>query len=192
MKLNQTLYYEGMILLSKYQTQQSKVIIELLKQRIEQNYADFKAEILSLDEENIFDNARIIAVVTDTYEQLLVGGFSTLTDDEAIFMLQFHNPLELVADFLSKRVIEEDVDDALEEVINTEGLEDCYLTTSFVDELRERYGMDANIKIALLEETISAGLHYVRLMQMADNATGNITMNFDTFFDFEDDKEGCF
>ena len=178
--------------MNKYQTQQSRVILELLLERIEQNFTDFKAEILLLDEEDIFDNARRIADVTDTYEQLIDSGFRTLVDDEAIFLLQFHNPLEMVTDFLSERVIEEDVDDALGEVINADGLEDCYLTTSYVDELREKYGMDVNIKVALLEETVSAGLRYMSLMQMADNATARIDFSFDSFFDFEDDEEGCF
>lgn len=178
--------------MNKYHTQQSSAVLELLTKRIEQNYADFKAWMLLLDEEDIFGNARRIADVTDTYEQLIESGFCTLTDGEAIFLLQFHNPLEIVADFLSKRVIEEDVDDALGEAINAEGLERRYLTVSFANELREKYGMDANIKIALLEETISAGLRYMRLMQMADNATETIRFSIDSFFDFEDDGEGCF
>ena len=178
--------------MNKHETQQSRVILELLSQRIEQNFADFKAEMLLLDEEDIFENARRIADVTNTYEELISSGFRTLVDDEALFLLQFHNPLEMVADFLSERVIEEDVDDALYEVINADGLEDCYLTTTLANELREKYGTDTNLKVALLEETISAGLRYINLMQMADNATDKIQFSFDSIFDFEDDEEGCF
>ena len=178
--------------MNKYDTQQSRAICKLLIERIEQNFADFMDEVLLLDKEEIFESAHRIADVTDTYVQLIEGGFRTMTDSEAMFLLKFHNPLEMIADFLSDRAIEEDVDDAIADVINAVGLEDSYLTYKFADELREKYGTDENIKIALLEEVISAGLRYMRLMQMADNATANIPCCYDSFFDFEDDEEGCF
>ena len=41
-----------------------------LKQRVAGNYANFKAEMLSLCEEEIYDNARRIAIVKDVYEQI--------------------------------------------------------------------------------------------------------------------------
>ena len=193
-----------MITLNKSVTIKNPDPLALLKKRVAQNYADFKADMLMQDEEEIFDRAHRIAAVKDTYEQLTREDFYSLTEDEASFLLTFHNPLELVTDFLDGRVVEDDVDDALEEALNAEGLEDFYLTESYAKELMDKYGDAANIKNALLMETIEAGKRYLRLMKLtdtscADDFHGGVVLPYeplgfdvDGFFIYEDDGEGCF
>jgi len=169
------------------------------QRRIKQNFADFKTDMLMRGEEEIFENAGRIAVVTETYEQLTRDDICPLTDSDAIFLLRFYNPLELIADFVNPPVIEEDVEDALEETINAKGLEDIYLTVDYAEELFEKYGDETHIKIAMLEEALEAGLRYMKIMNIAQKATADIKTIFDEdifdedgFFIYRDDKEGCF
>ena len=192
--------------MNKNVTMKNPAPLALLKRRVAQNYADFMAEMLMLDEEEIFDRAHRIAAVKDTYQQLTRDDYCSLTEDEARFLLTFHNPLELVADFLSERIVEEDVDDAIEEAINAEGLEEHYLTASYAEELMGKYGDATNIKIALLTETIEAGKQYLRLMKLTDTSCADdlcdysgvvlpfkpLGFDVDGFFIYEDDGEGCF
>ena len=166
--------------------------IALLKNRVEQNFADFKAEMLMSSEENIFENAHRIAAVTDTFEQLADSNLY-LHDEDVAFLLKFYNPLELVADFINERAVEEDVDDAIEEVINTEGLEERYLTIDFAEELLKKHGKDVCPKTALLLETIEVGERYMQLMKLSELFNVDDFDQCDFFiFTGDDDKEGCF
>jgi len=180
-------------------TMKNYTLHAFFQRRVKQNFADFKADMLMRGEEEIFENARRIAVVTDTYEQLTREDICPLTDSDAIFLLRFYSPLEMIADFVNPPVIEEDVEDAVEEAINADGLEDCYLTVDYAEELFEKYGDDTHIKIAMLEEALEAGIRYERLMTIAMKATADIKTIFDEdifdedgFFIYRDDKEGCF
>ena len=84
-------------------TKKNPTSLAILKERVEQNYADFKAEVLSLmDEEEIYDMAHRIAAVKDTYEQLTSDN-DYLDEDDVAFLLKFYNPLEMVADYLQER-----------------------------------------------------------------------------------------
>ena len=197
-----------MILLFKTHTKKDLNPLETLKKRVGQNYADFKAEVLCLmDEEEIYDMAHRIAAVQDTYEQL-TGDMGYLDEDDAVFLVKFHNPLEMVADYLQERQAgyPVEIDEALMELYNADDLEENYLTVDFADELIKKYGDDVRIKVALLMETIEAGERYVSLLKLANNndsdgvcdyselATPFKPFDFDEdgFFIYEDDKEGCF
>jgi len=139
---------------------------ELLKERIEQNYADFKTETLELDEESIYDMAGRVAAVKDAYEQLAT--YEYLDEDEAGYLLKFYNPLEMTADFLEAvrggQLVE--VDDALFEVFEQEDNEENYITIEFAEELRQEYGDDISIKNALLLETVKASKEFLRLWKL--------------------------
>lgn len=182
--------------------------LALLKQRVEQNYADFKAETLSLlDEEEIYDMAHRIAAVKETYEQI-TGDSDYLDDDDVDFLLKFHNPLEMVADFLQERQAgyPVEIDEALMELFNTDNHEENYLTVDFANELIAKYGDDVRIKVALLMETIEAGNRYIRLLKLTsqddsdeENELRELSSPFkpmdfdeDGYFIYEDDGEGCF
>jgi hypothetical protein len=182
--------------------------LAVLKNRVEQNYADFKAEtLLLLNEEEIYEMAHSIAAVKDTYEQL-INDSDYLGEEEIAFLLKFHNPLEMAADFLQMRLSEYpvEIDDALMELFNADDHEESYLTVDFAEELTSKYGEDVRIKVALLLETIEAGEKYVRLLKLTDKADADdvcdcseLTKPFkpflfdeDGFFIYEDDEEGCF
>jgi len=200
MKLIQPLYYEGTILLDKNLTP-----LALLKRRIEQNYADFKAETLMSDAEDIFERAYRIAAVKDAYEQLTSDG-DYLYDDEVTFLLGFYNPLEIVADYLQERQTgyPVEIDEALKELFNAGNHEENYLTIDFAEELRRKHGDDISIKIALRLETLDVAEKYLRLMKLTDlpdvfSPEADCKKPFKMFdfgkygfFVFEDDGEGCF
>ena len=192
MKWIQPLYYEGMILLDSNLTMKNFTPLALLKKRAEQNYADFKAEMLIGDEEYIYEMAHRIAAVKDTYEQI-INDSEYLDDGDAKILLRFHNLLEMVADYLQEVQAERpvDINDAFIELYGTENLEESYITMNFAEELRGKYGDDVRIKIALLLETIEAGERYLQLMKLTDLPDMD-DFSESGFFIFEDDEEGCF
>jgi len=210
-----------MILLDIRKTQADRAALELLKQRVEGNYANFKAEMLTLDEEEIYDNAHRIAIVKDTYEQITGNGMDYMDEGEVEYLLKFYDPLEMVADYMEQNIDGEyscDVDDAIAELLNDDNAHEKYITVNIAEKLMEKYGEDMPLPISLLQETIEAGERYVRLMKLTDLYDHDAfqefeiplkpygsTLNFveqpffvyeydDEFFiyDDEDDKEGCF
>jgi hypothetical protein len=151
--------------------------------------------------------AHRIAAVKDAYEQL-TSDTDYLDEGDAEFLLKFHNPLEMAADFLQERQAgyPVEIDEALMELYNADGHEDNYLTVDLAEELKNKYGDDVSIREALLTETIEAGDRYLRLLKLANKADADdahdyselappfnpIDFDEDGFFISEDDKEGCF
>jgi hypothetical protein len=179
----------------------------ILKKRVEQNYADFKAEALSLlDEEELYEMAHRLAAVKDTYEQLTSDDvLDSLDEGEVEFLLKFHNPLEMTADYLQERQAgyPVEVDEALFELFSADDHEENYLTIDFAEELIAKYGSDVRIKVALLMEAIEAGDRYLRLLKLTRDADDKcdyeelctpfkpLDFDEDGFFVYED-EEGCF
>jgi len=149
-----------------------KTNTELLKERIEQNYDDFRAKTLLMDEEDIFDVASRIAVVEDTYFQMTE--YDYVDEDEAGYLLTFHNPLEMIADFLEGLRSEEpvDVDEALFELFERDDNEDHYLTAELAEELKQKYGAGINTRLALMSEAVEAGNRFIRLRRLIDSIDG--------------------
>ena len=147
-----------------------KTNIELLKGRIEQNYADFRADTLLMDEEDIFDMAAKIAAVEDTYYQMTEHDY--IDEDEAAYLLTFHNPLEMIADFLEGLRSDEpvDVDEALAELFEQEDNEEHYVTVELAEELKRKHGADVSIRLALLTEIIEAGDRFIQMRKLIDGA----------------------
>jgi len=147
---------------------------ELLIERIEHNYADFRTETLTLDEESIYDMADKINSVEDAYYQLITHDY--LEEDEAGYLLKFDNPLEMIADCLEELRGDEpvEVDEALFVLFEREEdeNEDYYVTAELAEELRRKHGADVSIKLALLRETIEAGERYIRLLKLTDKIDG--------------------
>jgi len=179
-----------------------------LKQRVAGNYANFKAEMLSLCEEEIYDNAQRIAIVKDVYEQITSNELDYMEQSEAEYLLRFYDPLEMIADYMEQVSIGEystDIDEAFIELMNDDKASDKYLTVSFAAQLAEKHGEHTPMQISLLQETIEAGEQYIRLLKLthkvgtddADIFASPFTiMGFDEdgFFIYEDEdnKEGCF
>lgn len=185
--------------------------LELLKQRVAGNYANFKADVLTMDDESIYDMAHRIAVVKDAYEQITGDGMDYMDEGEVEFLLKFYDPLEMVADYMEQSMSSEypvDIDEAFCELLNDDNAGEKYLTMRFAEKLTDKYGEDMGIEIALLQETIEAGDRYVRLMKLTDlydheayphhdiplKPYGSVLDFDDDGFNVyeEDDEEGCF
>ena len=177
----------------------------ILTKRVEQNYADFKAEMLVLDCEDVYEMAGRITAVESAYYWLSIPYF--LTEEDTEYMLRFHNPLEMLADFLEGQQGDgnDEIYEALAELFIQEDNEKNYLTASFAEELKRKHGDGYPIKMALRLETLDAALQYLRLLKLADlpdvfstedDCTPKPFKMFDFgecgFFVFESDEEGCF
>ena len=69
---------------------------EKLMRRIERNFADYKASVLKLDKQSIFDKAAEIAAVKRVLHYMTnIHGYYERDID---YLLKFQNPLKLVAD----------------------------------------------------------------------------------------------
>ena len=134
-----------------------------------QNYADFKSDTLLLDEKSIYGMADRIAAVEDAYYQMTE--YDYVDEDEARYLLKFHDPLEMIADVLEELRSDElvEVDDALFELFEREDNEEYYLTVEFADELKQKYGAGTSVKLALLTEAIEAGTQFLRLRKLIDD-----------------------
>jgi hypothetical protein len=196
-----------MIILNKNKISSFNTKLALLRKRVEQNFADFKAEMMLLDEESLFTNAERIAAVKDTYDQIVFYDKEYFDEDDIDYLLKFYNPLEMIANYLQIRQAgyPVEVDEALMELFNADDNEDNYLTVEYAKELINKYGDDVRMKMALLLETIEAGERYIKLLRLAEAADADdlcdandtitlfkpYTFDEDGFF-HEDGKEGCF
>jgi hypothetical protein len=68
----------------------------LLRERIEQNYEDFKEETVKLDGRSVFELAPVISAVNDVYFYMTTHSWAD--DDEADYLLKSENPLKLIAE----------------------------------------------------------------------------------------------
>ncbi len=68
-----------------------------LMRRIEKNFSDYKASVLKLDKQSIFDKAAEIAAMEQVVHYMTnIHGYYERDID---YLLKFQNPLELVADY---------------------------------------------------------------------------------------------
>jgi len=180
--------------------------LALLKQRVAGNYANFKAEMLTLGEEEIYDKAQRIAIVKDVYEQIIGNELDYMEQSEAEYLLRFYDPLEMIADYIEQAAIGEystDIDEAFIELMNDDTATAKYLTVNFAAYLTDKHGENTPMRVSLLQETIEAGERYIGLLKLTnkvgtddaeDSASPFKIMGFDEggFFIYEDDEEGCF
>lgn len=137
----------------------------LLRERIEENYEDFKAETLeTLDKEDIFEMARTIAAMEDVYHFATTQG-SWVDEGEAAYLLVFCEPLKLLADAWEEYLGdgEQDFRMIVEDVLDRNDNTESYITVALADKLRKKYGENMHYKDALLAEAIVAGKKYLQL-----------------------------
>lgn len=180
-----------------------------LKQRVAANYENFKSEMLSCGEEEIYDNAQRIAIVKDAYEQITGDGMDYMDEGEVEFLLKFYDPLEMVADYMEQSMDGEypvDVDEAFNEIISDNHAHEKYLTVNYAEHLMDKHGAGTPVAISLLRETIEAGEQYIRLLKLthktgtdgntdsddADSPFNIVGLDEDGFFIYEDDGEVYF
>jgi hypothetical protein len=73
-----------------------------LTDRLAQNLSDFHNYLLTLDQQEIIDDACMIAAMSDAQYYLME--YHTFKESEVDFLLQFQNPLEVVADKWYERI----------------------------------------------------------------------------------------
>ena len=124
-----------------------------LRERIERNYKDYKAEMTQLDSSSVFDFATKIAAVRDVYFMMTNNDW---TDDTAEYLLKYENPLQVLAceweDFA-------DVDrgfefaDMLDVLIGDDCDEYC-VAVSDADELDEKHSEDVSLITATIAKLV--------------------------------------
>ena len=73
-----------------------EIMVDLLRERIEQNYEDLKAEMLAtLTKEGVFELAGQISAIEDV--RFFMSTHDWLDEKEAAYLLTFNNPLRMLA-----------------------------------------------------------------------------------------------
>lgn len=86
---------------------------EKLMRRIDKNFADYKAKLLKLDSQSIFEKSEEIAAYTQAHRYLKEQ--HSFEPGELEYLLLFQNPLEVVAEHYRSEW--QDVSTALENVV---------------------------------------------------------------------------
>ncbi len=126
--------------------------INRLRERIERNYEDFRAETLVLDKEDIFESAGRISAVEDIL--LFMSTHNWVDEDEARYLLRFDNPLEMLTDVWEEYLLDSDTHfrTALDELLDKEDNEQNYISAALANKIRKKYGEDMPFKEAILCE----------------------------------------
>ena len=66
-----------------------------LMDRLTENYSDYQANLLTKDRQELIDGAAQIAAVAEVFQHLTDRNY---TEQELDYLLNFQNPLEVVAD----------------------------------------------------------------------------------------------
>jgi len=79
--------------------------------RLSENYGDYRANLLLKDRQELIDDAAQIAATADVFQHLTDRNY---TENELDYLLNFQNPLEVMADHWTSQVFDLD---ALEAVV---------------------------------------------------------------------------
>jgi len=171
--------------------------IGLLVQRIKRNYDEYKAAVLALECDYIFEYAAEIAVVNEVYSFIENGG--SFTPCQADFLLNFGNPLMFLTEEWLGYTIDKnsDFEDFTEEL--TERLiERCntggFTTLEILRDLRDQYGGEMLTDTACLLELVKIGRRLLERGGIWDDDDDDIDDDFDDNFGdicFEDENEQC-
>ena len=128
---------------------------EKLRERIKQNYSDFKEDILKLvDGGTVFDLARKIAATQDAYELSLKPGW--VDESEAAYLLEFAEPLKMISDAWEDFLFDTDSEFRMivEDILDDDNNMDNYVTVAYADELKRKHGSEKNTRDPLFSELI--------------------------------------
>ena len=96
---------------------------EQLEAKVEKNFAVYAQECMQLSHEELFDKAREISVVQETYDDLL---HTEWDDAEADALMAYENPLGLISDIRFDANREIRTDAAVEELMKHPQLGENY------------------------------------------------------------------
>ena len=103
--------------------------IARLKEKIEENFRDYRNDWLTLPKEELIDRAEEVYSVSVIATFLL----KTVSEEQAEYLLQFRNPLEIVSDeWLGRNSFDEMIEygdhlgDAVSYIVDSGYAEECY------------------------------------------------------------------
>lgn len=140
-------------------------LLELLREKMHRNFDDYRELMVSLDSETVFELSRQTAAMQDVL--FYMDTHNWVDEHEAAYLLDFTEPLKLVAD-----AWEEHLDDGdhsfrcvLNSVLDNDENEENYLTVALERELQEKYGDDIETKDALIFEILETMERCVALQE---------------------------
>lgn len=146
-----------------------KSYVDMLKDRIEQNYRDYREDMLSvLDSEGIFDRAREISAVDGVRELISSYPHAFVDEGDAAYLLEFEFPLRMLADAWERYLNDcsDDFEMAVDDVIEADDNNSNYITAALADKLRKKHGADFHMKAALLSEFVEAGEKFLLISDL--------------------------
>ena len=107
----------------------------LLRERIEQNYADFKAETIRLDSKSVFELASTIAAVSDAHFYMTTHEWADCYATD--FLLKCENPLKQLAE--EWEAYREDMGEDFGKMLTNlaANWDEDYFTGTIAEEMRE-------------------------------------------------------
>jgi len=141
----------------------------MLRERIERNYEDFRADTLDiLDGDIIFNMASKIAATEDVYRLSKKCGW--VDEGEAAYLLEFAEPLKMLADAWEDFLFDTDSEFPMvvEDVLDADDNNENYITADYADELKLKYGDEFSVKDALFAEVMETGKRITLLKNMLD------------------------
>ena len=111
--------------------------IELLKQKVDERYAKYKAQWLQMQPAQLIENCEEIEAITRMAKTLP----NSTTDEEAEYLLRFKDPLKVVSDMwivnngMGSMVMDHEMDHILWKIMDTRDAESDYeMEPEFYDE----------------------------------------------------------
>ena len=126
----------------------------LLMERMEKDYADFKASMADCDGGTLFDLAPYIAAIYDVYS--LVKRTDYVCEEYAAYLLTKDNPLYFLADEWKghlEAIGEADFEDLLSDLMQSAGYKQ-YMPTALAAGLRQKHGADLTLTELLMLEVL--------------------------------------
>ena len=151
---------------------------EKLRERIQHNYNDFKADMLKIiDGDIIFSLARKIAATQDVYELSLKPGW--VDESEAAYLLEFAEPLKMLADAWEDFLFDTDSEFRMivEDILDNDDNMTNYVTAVYADELKRKYGGEKSVKDVIFSELMETVRKYALLKNMLDDEGGGYCIN---------------
>jgi hypothetical protein len=130
---------------------------ELLRERIEWRYTEYKAKIVLLDGAEVYEQAEQISAVCDI-AAFMSFNHDWISEEDAAYLLRFENPLLYLANGWRNYII---LYGAEFEGFLAECMAECMTeresTAALINELQAKYGEDIPIMEAALCEIIEIG-----------------------------------
>lgn len=129
-------------------------LLDTLREKMHKNFDDFRELMVSMDSETIFEFSREIAAMQDVL--FYMDTHDWVDEYEAAYLLDFTEPLKLVADAWGEHLDNGDHSFryVLNAVLDNDENEENYITVALERELGEKHGYDISARDAVLFEIV--------------------------------------